>query len=208
MVLNIVLNNKDDAKLENYHYVIYSATGEKVEENVIERENEELTLNNLDPNKYFIIEVYGNYDLEDGKGIRENQLLGTATFSTVPISSLGYLNLNIDITELTKENVKFTVDINEDITNRMLIEILDSMEITIKKVDEENEIAETKSLTEEELEKLKTNGIIELNYLNLESNTKYQIEVISKAKQGNVIEEVETVCDTYQFTTLKKPAEV
>ena len=41
-----------------------------------------MIFNDLDPNDYFKIEVYADYDLEDGNGLRKNQIIGTGTFVT------------------------------------------------------------------------------------------------------------------------------
>ena len=49
-------------------------------ENINDGHKETLKFNDLDPNGYYQIVIYGDYDLEDGTGVKENAELGRGKF--------------------------------------------------------------------------------------------------------------------------------
>ena len=123
--LQIQLNNKDKVEIENYRYEVQDSGGRVLKEGALgDKKNidestaqgtskiggeansdykEELTFTDLDPNGYYIIVIYGDFDLGDDKGKQENEEIGRGSFVTRPIASLGYIQVQIDEKEVTQD---------------------------------------------------------------------------------------------------------
>ena len=143
--IEVVLNNKDNVKLENYRYEITNPSGDIVKqgilgksdgdsttgENINDGHKETLKFNDLDPNGYYQIVIYGDYDLEDGTGVKENAELGRGSFVTRPLASLGYMQVKIDDKEITQNSMNLGISIDANQTDARLLAILDKVEVVI-----------------------------------------------------------------------------
>ncbi len=134
VTLGIKLTNKDNVDLENYKYIITKPNGEKLKEEKLAKNENEIKLEDLDQNQYYKIIIYADYDLGDNKGIQKETEIGNLVFATKPISTLGSLELTVENKELTSKNAKITYKINEEKTDKRLMQILN--ELTIKIVEE------------------------------------------------------------------------
>ena len=217
--LRLNLSNKDKVQLENYKYVVTRPNGEKVkEEKLSERENE-ILLEDLDQNQYYKITIYADYDLNDNKGKQEQVELGNLVFATQPISTLGSLELTVENKELTSTTSTISYKINEERTDKRLIQILNELTINIVEQPEgngnnnnqetkEGTVVYTDTLTGEEITNLQQAGTKEIKYENLKSNTKYTIEITGNVQLGNTKETIPITYSYKEFTTLKIPAKV
>ena len=205
VTLRLNLTNKDNVKLENYKYVVTRPNGETVKEEKLAENEKEILLNDLDQNQYYKIGIYADYDLNDNKGKQENVEIGNLVFATQPISTLGSLELTVDNKELTSTTSTISYKIDEDRTDKRLIQILNELTINIK--DGEN-IVKTDILTGEEISNLQQAGTKEIKYENLESNTTYTIEITGNVQLGNTQESIPVTYNYKEFTTLKIPAKV
>ena len=217
--LRLNLSNKDKVQLENYKYVVTRPNGEKVkEEKLSERENE-ILLEDLDQNQYYKITIYADYDLNDNKGKQEQVELGNLVFATQPISTLGSLELTVENKELTSTTSTISYKINEERTDKRLIQILNELTINIVEQPEgngnnnnqetkEGTLVYTDTLTGEEITNLQQAGTKEIKYENLKSNTKYTIEITGNVQLGNTKETIPITYSYKEFTTLKIPAKV
>ena len=229
VTLGVKLTNKDNVELENYKYIITRPNGEKLKEERLSEHEKEIKLEDLDQNQYYKIKVYADYDLGDNKGIQKDVEIGNLVFATKPISTLGSLEMIVENKELTSKNAKISYKIDEDKTDKRLIQILNELTIKIVEVsqdfegdvnEEENndetvskehkdkKVVYTNTLTKEEIEKLQLGETKEINYDNLQSNTKYTIEITGNVELGNTKEEVPVTYIYKEFTTLKIPAKV
>ena len=226
VILDVTLNNKDNVRLENYRYEITNQSGDIVKQEILgnngtanDGNKETLTFNDLDPNGYYQIIIYGDYDLDNGEGIQQNAELGRASFVTRPLASLGYMQVHIDDKEVTQNSMNLGISIDENQTDARLLAILDKVEVVIydqgKNADNENngqQGTETEVqriiFTEEQVQALKIAEEVEVNLEQLNSNTIYRIDVITTVKQGTVETIVEDKQNLEQLITLKKPAEV
>ena len=204
VTLGLKLTNRDDVELENYKYIVTRANGEIVQEERLAENETELLLENLDQNQYYKISIYADYDLNDNRGKQENVEIGNLVFATQPISTLGSLELIVENRELTSTTSTISYKIDEDRTDKRLIQILNELAINIK--DGEN-IVKTDTLTEE-IENLRQAGTKEIKYENLQSNTTYTIEIIGNVQLGNTEESIPITYNYKEFTTLKIPAKV
>ena len=216
VTMDVKLTNNDHVKLNNYKYQITASNGEVVQENTLKESDRGLEIKDLNPNDYYTIKIYADIDLEDNKGERKEQVIGETTFTTLPLSSLGYLVLNLETQELAQTTVKMGMQIDEDRTDRRLMEIIENMQIRFipqieedgkETQDKEKEVRE-QELTQEQIKQLKQGEKLALEFNRLESNTKYKIEINASIKQGQTEEKVECTYTLQEITTLKMPAEV
>ena len=205
VTLGLKLTNRDNVELENYQYVVTRPNGEIVQEKRLSENETELLLEDLDQNQYYKISIYADYDLNDNRGKQEKVEIGNLVFATQPISTLGSLELTVENKELTSTTSTISYKINEDRTDKRLIQILNELTINIK--DGEN-IVKTDTLTEEEITNLQQAGTKEIKYENLKSNTTYTIEITGNVQLGNTQEEIPITYNYKEFTTLKIPAKV
>ena len=205
VTLGLKLTNRDNVELENYKYVVTRPNGEVVQEKRLSENESELLLEDLDQNQYYKISIYADYDLNDNRGKQEQVEIGNLVFATQPISTLGSLELTVENKELTSTTSTISYKINEDRTDKRLIQILNELTINIK--DGEN-IVKTYTLTEEEIINLQQAGTKEIKYENLKSNTTYAIEITGNVQLGNTQESIQVTYSYKEFTTLKIPAKV
>ena len=198
VTLKLNLTNRDNVKLENYKYVVKKPNGEVVKEEKLAENEKEILLEDLDQNQYYKIGIYADYDLNDNRGKQENKELGNLVFATQPISTLGSLELTVENKELTSTTSIISYKIDEDRTDKRLIQILNELTINIK--DGEN-IVETDILTGEEIENLQQAETKEIKYENLTSNTTYTIEITGDVQLGNTKESIPITYTYKEFTT-------
>ena len=219
--LRLNLSNKDKVELENYKYIVTRPNGEVVQEKRLAENETELLLEDLDQNQYYKIGIYADYDLNDNKGKQENVEIGNLVFATQPISTLGSLELTVENKELTSTTSTISYKINEERTDKRLIQILNELTINIIEQPSSNEdnsaddgesregtVVYTYTLTGEEITNLQQAGTKEIKYENLKSNTKYIIEITGNVQLGNTQEEIPITYSYKEFTTLKIPAKV
>ena len=214
--IEVSLKNDDDVNIENYRYEVYNQDDEIVKSGTLSKDKENLSFTDLNANGYYKMTVYGDYDLENGEGKKENVQLGGGSFVTRPIASLGYMQINIDQKELSQNSMKLGISVDKDQTDARLISILNKVEVVIydtgKNTDDEQENGEIEiqrlSLTTEQVEKLINGEEIEVDIDKLISNTKYKVDVVTTVKQGSTEEVVEDKQNVNEIITLKMPAEV
>ena len=218
VTLGIKLTNKDKVLLKNYKYSIAKSNGEIVKEKRLSENENKIKLEDLDQNQYYKITIYADFDLNDNKGSKGKVEIGNLVFATKPISTLGSLELKVENKETTNKSAKIAYKIDEENTDKRLIQIL--KELTIKIVNEEENTSEsernrnientiyTHTLTGEEIKKLQLGETKEINYEQLKSNTTYKIEITGKAELGNTKEEIPITYTYNEFTTLKIQAKI
>ena len=218
VTLGLKLTNRDNVELENYKYVVTRPNGEVVQEKKLSENETELLLEDLDQNQYYKISIYADYDLNDNRGKQEQVEIGNLVFATQPISTLGSLELTVENKELTSTTSTISYKINEDRTDKRLIQILNELTINIveqpatyrdnNQENKEGTVIYTDTLTDEEITNLQQAGIKEIKYENLKSNTTYTIEITGNIELGNTQEEIPITYNYKEFTTLKIPAKV
>ena len=200
------LVNEDNVEISNYRYALYSENGEEVTKGNIENQKT-LTFENLNPQKTYTIKIYADFDISDGKGMQYNQEIGNSTFSTLPLSKLGSLKLEVYYdadTDLTCNSINLTTRINTSKTDSRLIKILNKVRLQIQD-EKENEIA---SVDMTNISELSTDAGTKSLIQNLKSNTNYKIVLTATAVQGDTEEEISTSYTLRQFLTNKLPAKL
>ena len=215
VTLGLKLTNRDNVELENYKYVVTRPNGEVVQEKRLAENESELLLEDLDQNQYYKISIYADYDLNDNRGKQEQVEIGNLVFATQPISTLGSLELTVENKELTSTTSTISYKIDEERTDKRLIQILNELTINIVEQPEgygdnnqetkEGTVIYTDTLTGDEITNLQQAGTKEIKYENLKSNTAYTIEITGNVQLGNTQEEVPITYNYKEFTTLKNP---
>ena len=219
VTLGLKLTNRDNVELENYKYVVTRPNGEVVQEKKLSVNENELLLEDLDQNQYYKISIYADYDLNDNGGKQEQVEIGNLVFATQPISTLGSLELTVENKELTSTTSTVSYKIDEERTDKRLIQILNELKINIVEQPEgygdknnqetkEGTVVYTDILTGEEITNLQEAGTKEIKYENLNSNTTYTIEITGNVQLGNTQESIQVTYNYKEFTTLKIPAKV
>ncbi len=201
----INLSNKDKVALKDYHYEIYNTNNELVKEENLDstKEANNILVDNLDSNELYKIYVIGSYDLEDGSGTLENQVLVSAQITTKPISALGYVKFIVQEQEITKDSGTYTLKINKESTDEKLIALLDRVIINVKHNDN---IITTITITGEKVEDLKNLGTYEFQINGLNSNTEYTLEYQTIEKQINKEYLLAATANITNIKTLRTPA--
>ena len=201
VILNIDLKNDDDVEVSNYRYVITNTSGKVIKSSPVE--SNVVRIEDLDPNQIFTVKVYGDFDLDDGKGLRENFELMSTEFTSLPITSLGFLNLTFDTDSITSSDINFKYRINTTKTDLRLIKLLKNIKIEVYNPEEE-EVVDTFNITGEKLELLKSLEDLELYIGGLDSNTKYLLRISSIVQQGETVYDLDCLHNVDYFETYKK----
>lgn len=203
--LGVEVENKDDIVLNRFRYEIYDENSKLVQEGEIQ--NNRINGNNLNTNIIYTVKIYADYDLEDGRGTRENQLLKETKVSTNPLSSLGFIRVTFEEASITEDSAKYRLYLNIDNTDKRLVKLLDKITIITRKQETGEEVSRITFGTEE-VNKLKTGTFQDVIIENLESKTNYEIEVTTKIKQGDISYDITTLSNLKEFMTKKKEAKV
>lgn len=223
--LKTTVSNKDSATLTNLKYKLFYSNGSLAEENSID-ESLLINLKKVSSDEVYTIKIYGDYDLNDGRGYKKEQILGENNFTTKSITSLGYLKLNVNVNEITNNSIDIKIKINSS-TDYRLIELLSKVSFRIYTKDEEEQSNEfirenylkpldylnensiyMHSINGNMLEQLKNGEEINVKIDNLNANQKYYIDFTSVATQFNKNYEQEAFNTLKSFITLKHDAEV
>ena len=204
--VNPTIVNGDNVDIGNLRYVLYSESGEEISKSGISNEKT-LTFNDLDPQKTYTIKIYADFDISDGKGIQSNQEIGNSTFTTLPLSKLGSLKMEVSYdldTDLTCNSINLTTSINTSKTDSRLVKILKSIKLSIQD-EKDNEI---KSLEMTDIAALSTEEGVKSLIENLNSNTTYNIAITARAMQGTIEEDVQVSYTLKNFLTNKLPTKI
>lgn len=203
--LSLSIINKDDVNLNNLKYVISNSLGKIIKEGNIDS-SYKFRVSDLDANEVYQIDIYADYDLEDGKGNILNGLLGSVKASTNPLSTLGYVRISLEEQEITRNKASFELALNNKSTDPKLLSLLDSINISI--LDEEGNKVDNKIINGDDLTLLKQDEKINFKFENLTSNTMYTFDIKSNIKQGSKVYTFDVLNSLKSFKTHKKDAEV
>ena len=203
---NINLKNPDNVNIGNYRYVIYDRNMSIVLSEELEKVNsQEIVLEDLDPNSTYSIKVFGDFDIEDGGGVVKDSLLGEGKFTTLPLSSLGYLRVKTGTKELTSSHAILDTYVDTSSTSAVLLTLINKYKVSV--LDGETVIY-SKTYEGEELATLLTGEHFYDRIDNLISGTEYSIVFESTAKQGTVEEVVPVLYSFKSFICYKEPASI
>lgn len=202
--IKIKYKNTDNVEIKNQKYKVYSVNNEIVDSGDVT--SDIVNPNNLQIGKYYIIKLFGDYDLKDNKGEKKEELLGELGFSTAELDYYGnlYMDLAIDTQKITSgaATIDFNINVSANKTNPELVAMFKSAKISLIKDKEE---FWERDLTAEEFDVLKNLGVVSLEIDKLKSNTEYEIKIQTELKIGDVERTyTATINGDRRFTTLKE----
>lgn len=203
--LKVDLRNEDNVVLNNYRYKVTAGSGKVVATGLIE--NDTIHLYDLDPNQIFNLEVLADVDLKNNKGLIEGFVLGDTKITTLPIDSLGFVNLKVSENEINAEIASLKLEINLNKTDAILLQLLRELSVTVYDATTDEKIG-TDIIKSNELKSMIAGKYHVSVFDGLTSNTKYRIEYSSKVVQGTTEFELDCIYNLEEFETRKKPAQV
>ena len=195
--------NPDNVEIRNKKYKVYSVSKEVVAEGNIS--SEKIILQNLDFAKSYTIEIYGDYNLDDNRGIIENDILASYNFATAELDEFGDLHIDLNIWQekITSNSAVLDFSINSTInkTNKELINMLKKLTVYVVKGNEETPI----EVNAADLATLKSGGEVSLELTGLDSDTNYQIRMVGRIEAGTAKKDLNAIITgNKRFTTLKQ----
>lgn len=205
VTLAISEKNEDNITLDNYIYIVTKSNGEVVKQDYVT--SNEIMLTNLDPDQMFTVTLYADIDVDDGNGVLEKYEFSSVSFTSKPITTLGYINLSMTPNNLSHTGVDIETSINVRKTNSLLIKLLQKFIVNL--YDESGEeLIQTYEITGTDIRKMKEGSSVSIPFDNLESNKKYKVSITTIVQQGSTIYELGTTQSLTEFTTNKIPAKV
>lgn len=201
---SLQIENPDKVNIQNLIYTVVDTNNQIVAEG---EATETFTIGNLNENNIYTLHIYGDYDLEDGEGNHVKEKLKEVKVSTVPVASLGYLQVNITNDEIKQEEASFDFSVNSLSTDQRYMALLNKVIIHISEKETGKEV-DTIEYTEEKIENLRKGGSEKLNIKNLTSKTEYEIKIESSIKQGDKEYTTEAISNVVEFQTKKKEASI
>lgn len=203
------VSNPDNVTIKNMTYKVYSVNNELIDEGPISSTNV-INPKNIELSKYYILKVFGTYDIKDNNGDRIDELLGETSFATLKIESFGdlYLDLNMNTEDLTANSNILNFNINTTInkTNIELVKMLKQISIVVYS---ENEVIQRNNLSDADFNKLINLGTVSLKLNRLSSNTSYNIKIEGVVSLGNTKKELTAIINgPKNFKTLKEEATI
>lgn len=202
----VTLKNNDQVTIQSFRYVVYNRDSVIVASDTLDssRDYQEVTLDSLDPNSTYLVKVIGNFNIEDGNGTIQDGVMGEGKFTTMPLSSLGFLRIISNTSELTDTSSVITSSIDLDNVSSLLLELLQSL--TINVYDSNQEVVYTKTYRNTDLESIKAGQPFTDTITSLSSVSEYTVEFVSYVVQGSVREKISVLSSLKSFKTHKKDA--
>ena len=197
---NLQIENPDKVNIQNLIYTVVDTNNQVIKEG---EATESFTVNNLNENTIYTMYIYGDYDLEDGVGNHVKEKLKEVKLSTVPVASLGYLQVNITNDDIKQEEATFDFSVNSLSTDQRYMALLNKIIIHVYEKETGKEV-DTIEYTEEKIENLRKGGTEKLNIKNLTSKTEYEMEIESSIKQGDKEYTTEAISNVVNFKRKRK----
>ncbi len=206
--VGVTLKNKDKVYIDNYKYIIYDNNMAIVDEEELNnsQEYQEITLRSLDPNTTYLVRVVGDFDIEDGNGVSKNNVIGEGKFTTLPLSSLGYIRIIADAVDLTNVEATVKAKIDVETVSPILLELLNSIELRV--IDGSDNVVYSHLYKDAEINSIRAGQEFVDKITGLSSMTEYKVEFYSYVVQGSVKEDISVICPLKKFKTLKRQASV
>ena len=204
----ISLKNKDHVSINNYRYILFKNDNTIVAEEELNPSlsSQVFTNSKLDPNSIYNVRILGDYDTLDGNGTIRDAVLGENKFTTMPLSSLGYLRVNTLASNLTDHSASIEFSLDTQSVSSVLLQLLSSFSIEVK--NELGNIVFSQVFQNEKLSEFVSGQKEIFDIDGLDSVSSYDIIFSSTVTQGTVSESINVISSLKNFKTLKKDAYV
>lgn len=172
------------------------------------------------------IRVYCDYNINDNRGVYPCATIGEMSFTTMPISSLGYAFFKVEVKSVEDSSAAIAIGMDIARTDSRLVKLISNLDISFvnadgseatgvdvtyhKSTEEPTQDVPSEapnngiiSMTPSELELMKTNNgdgsnvTYVFNMDNLKSFTEYKIKIKPKVQMGQVGSEIYREIETY-----------
>lgn len=205
VTLKLREQNPDQVLIQRYHYVVRTRAGVELSRGNITGTT--LEIKNLNSENLYVIEVIGTYDVEDGRGIQKDQVLGSLEFISKPLGSLGYLQLTTKVDQVTDQSAKLHMAINDKKSDNRYLELLGAIQVNIVRSDN-GEVVYQKRLQGSLIDQLTRLDQVDLDLSHLNPYTTYDIVMEAIIYQGEKEYHNQTTLSQKQFMTKKREASV
>lgn len=205
VTLGINVKNEDNIEFGNYIYVLKRSDGKIIEQKEVP--DGDIVLTNLDPDQLFQLALYADIDIDDGRGVVKNTQLASIEFTSKPITTLGYVNLPMELSDVNPDDATIEYYINTRKTNTILIRLLQKLKFDLYNEDG-SELVDSIIVEGEDIQLLKDGNRNLITFDNLKSFTKYKMVITTIIQQGSTVYELGTTQGLEEFMTKKLPAVV
>ncbi len=204
----ISMKNPDDVHISNYHFVIYDNENAIVSEGRLNSSVMEESFRNdkLDPNITYYVRIMGDYDLLDGNGTVKNAVMGEGKFTTLPLSSLGYIRVITAVSDVTASSASFSTSIDLDSVSSILLQLLTEFKVEVQ--DDNENVVFSKVYKGDSLQQFISGESLTNEVKGLNSVTNYSIRYSSVVQQGKTSENITVISGIKGFKTHKRDAYV
>ncbi|MDD6272450.1 MAG: hypothetical protein PUA90_02885, partial [bacterium] len=203
--IGINLRNEDNIDLTDYKYTLTNTSGKILSQGKVDGNS--LILSGLSPDQLFNITISADLDIDDGQGLHNDYVLSSMEFTTKPIASLGYANINIKNNEMTYNSAEYIFSVNIRKTDAILLRLISDISVSAYDASN-NALVEKIEYTGEDIEKFKNKEELVAKFKNLKSNTKYNLVIKTTIKQGEETYVLDCVYNILDFITNKTPAKI
>ncbi|MGM9877694.1 MAG: LamG-like jellyroll fold domain-containing protein [Bacilli bacterium] len=203
--IGINLRNEDNIDLTDYKYTLTNTSGKILSQGKVDGNS--LVLSGLSPDQLFNITISADLDIDDGQGLHNDYVLSSMEFTTKPIASLGYANINIKNNEMTYNSAEYIFSVNIRKTDAILLRLISDISVCAYDASD-NTLVEKIEYTGEDIEKFKNKEELVAKFKNLKSNTKYNLVIKTTIKQGEETYVLDCVYNILDFITNKTPAKI
>lgn len=203
---DISLKNPSNVNISNYRYVIYNESYEIVSDGKIDSSVavDSFTLDSLDPNRSYTIQMFADFDVEDGRGTQNNVLIGEGKFTTMPLSSLGYLRVFNNVTDITYDSATINTRFDLETVSPRLLSLLSKFKVEI--IDPDDEVFYSISYGPEDIASFIAGDMKSISLSGLKSVTNYKIVYTSEVTQGSTTESISVLSEVKMFRCKKVDA--
>ena len=204
----ISLSNPDNVSIHNYRYIICNNDNSIVDEGILDASLsvQNFTNTKLDPNSTYYVKILGDYDLMDGKGTISNASMGEGKFTTMPLSSLGYIRVNTLVSDVTSDSAVIKSGLELDSISSVLLQLLTSFKIEV--YDEASNSIYSRVYSIDELQDFISGNLLINEISGLQSITTYSIVYTAFVTQGKSSEKINVISGVKSFKTHKRDAYV
>ena len=201
--LELDLKNNDNVEMENYRILATNSSGAVLADRALALDETNIKFNNLDAGEIINLQIFADFDVNDGRGKVLDNILAETRVSTVPLSTLGKIYVLSKVKELDDDRAVVTIKL-ESRTKPALVQLMAEYSISLVAPDGTER---TIKLTDEQLEELKAGGTIELEYEGLRSVTEYNLKADSLILHGTKrYTDFDTIFSTKSLKTLRRSA--
>lgn len=208
LVIGVDLVDDFNAVSGNATLDLYDDAGTLIESKELKVGAHEYAFGDLGYSRLLHAKVTCDYDLGDGKGLHEGEVVGTMDFTTVSISVLGYAVYATTVSDVADTSATLNVSLNTNQMDARLVALLTHGSVSAG-VEGKDPVF-THAFTSDEMDALRRGEKLEFRMTGFDSMTTYKISTTAGAQIGDeetgIYNKVNCTNRVDSFKTLRHPA--